>query len=104
MKKILVIGGGAMGSAFTIPCLENNNDVVTSVPLFLMGYKHHGDLTYINYFGYIRKMSLWQIVKDKWRGRWRAFRKGQPFDGAYDHGMAYYVKYTDPMYAEGINK
>ena len=26
MKKILVIGGGAMGSAFTIPCLENKND------------------------------------------------------------------------------
>ena len=22
MKKILVIGGGAMGSAFTIPCIE----------------------------------------------------------------------------------
>ena len=27
MKKILIIGGGAMGSAFTIPCLENKNDV-----------------------------------------------------------------------------
>ena len=27
MKKILVIGGGAMGSAFTVPCLENKNDV-----------------------------------------------------------------------------
>ena len=23
MKKILIIGGGAMGSAFSIPCLEN---------------------------------------------------------------------------------
>ena len=29
MKNILVIGGGAMGSAFTIPCLENNNKVGT---------------------------------------------------------------------------
>ena len=27
MKKILVIGGGAMGSAFTVPCIENNNEV-----------------------------------------------------------------------------
>ena len=27
MTKILIIGGGAMGSAFTIPCLENNNSV-----------------------------------------------------------------------------
>ena len=32
MKKILVIGGGAMGSAFTIPCLENKNDVTITEP------------------------------------------------------------------------
>jgi len=32
MKKILVIGGGAMGSAFTIPCLENNNIVSITEP------------------------------------------------------------------------
>ena len=28
MKRILVIGGGAMGSAFTVPCLDNNNQVI----------------------------------------------------------------------------
>mgnify|MGYP002831236892 CR=1 FL=1 len=27
MKKILIIGAGAMGSAFSVPCLENRNDV-----------------------------------------------------------------------------
>jgi glycerol-3-phosphate dehydrogenase (NAD(P)+) len=27
MKKILIIGAGAMGSAFAVPCLENQNDV-----------------------------------------------------------------------------
>ena len=32
MKKILVIGGGAMGSAFTIPCIENKNDVTITEP------------------------------------------------------------------------
>ena len=32
MKNILVIGGGAMGAAFTIPCLENNNKVVITEP------------------------------------------------------------------------
>ena len=32
MKNILVIGGGAMGSAFTIPCLENNNKVTITEP------------------------------------------------------------------------
>ena len=32
MKKILVIGGGAMGSAFTIPCLENKSKVTITEP------------------------------------------------------------------------
>ena len=32
MKKILIIGGGAMGSAFSIPCLENNNLVTITEP------------------------------------------------------------------------
>jgi len=32
MKKILIIGGGAMGSAFSIPCLENNNKVTITEP------------------------------------------------------------------------
>jgi glycerol-3-phosphate dehydrogenase (NAD(P)+) len=27
MKKIIIIGAGAMGSAFAVPCLENHNDV-----------------------------------------------------------------------------
>ena len=27
MTKIIIIGAGAMGSAFTIPCVENGNDV-----------------------------------------------------------------------------
>ena len=32
MKKIIIIGGGAMGSAFTVPCLENNNNVTITEP------------------------------------------------------------------------
>ena len=32
MKKILVIGGGAMGSAFTIPCIDNKNKVTITEP------------------------------------------------------------------------
>jgi glycerol-3-phosphate dehydrogenase (NAD(P)+) len=27
MKKIIIIGAGAMGSAFAVPCVENKNDV-----------------------------------------------------------------------------
>jgi len=32
MKNILIIGGGAMGSAFTIPCIENKNKVTITEP------------------------------------------------------------------------
>ena len=32
MKKIIIIGGGAMGSAFTVPCLENKNKVTITEP------------------------------------------------------------------------
>ena len=32
MSKILIIGGGAMGSAFSIPCIENNNLVTITEP------------------------------------------------------------------------
>ena len=28
MKKIIILGAGAMGSAFTVPCSDNKNDVV----------------------------------------------------------------------------
>ena len=27
MSKIVIIGAGAMGSAFAVPCLDNNHDV-----------------------------------------------------------------------------
>ena len=32
MKNILIIGGGAMGSAFAIPCIENKNKVTITEP------------------------------------------------------------------------
>ena len=47
----------------------NNNDMVTRVPLWIMGYRHHGNLTYINHYGNIRSMTSYQRFKDKMRGR-----------------------------------
>jgi len=32
MKKILIIGGGAMGSAFSFPCIDNKNKVTITEP------------------------------------------------------------------------
>lgn len=73
----------------------NNNDIVPKVPFAFLGYRHTCAPAYINYYGNIRSATYWQRVKDQWRGRWRAFKKGQPFDGAYDHGMNHYCKYTE---------
>jgi triacylglycerol lipase len=83
--------------SFNVPHYRhvNNNDIVPSVPFAFLGYRHHGTLRYINFYGNIRKMTPWQRIKDKWRGRTAALKKGQPFDGVYDHGMHHYVKYTE---------
>src|SRR6056300_961853 len=67
---------------------KNNNDLVTTVPLALMGYKHHGTLRYINFYGKIRKLTFWQGVKDKWRG-WR----NSALDGIKDHSVTEYYVY-----------
>lgn len=72
----------------------HNNDVVPKVPPFFIGYKHHADtLTYMNYYGKVRKMTAWQRLKDGFRGRWRALQKRQVFDGLYDHSISQYCRY-----------
>ena len=55
MKKILVIGGGAMGSAFTIPCIENNNKVIITEPYSNIFIK---DLSSKNKFHSALKLKL----------------------------------------------
>ena len=55
MAKILVIGGGAMGSAFTIPCIENKNKVTITEPYSKIFVK---DLTSKNKFHRSLKMKL----------------------------------------------
>lgn len=69
----------------------NNNDIVASVPPWFLGYRHHGKICYINYYGNIRKLTRWQRVKDQLRGRWRALKKGQLFDGVFDHNIGLYA-------------
>lgn len=68
----------------------NNNDMVTRLPLWIMGYRHHGNLTYINHYGNIRELTSWQKFKDQLRGRWCAIRKFQLFDGIRDHDIGKY--------------
>jgi len=55
MKKNLVIGGGAMGSAFTVPCIENNNKVIITEPYSKIFIK---DLSSKNKFHSALKIKL----------------------------------------------
>ena len=77
----------------------NNNDIVTKVP-FPIRFVHHGELVYINHYGNIRKMSPWQRFKDQWRGRMRAFSKGQPFDGIFDHSVDLYYQKVENVFIQ----
>ena len=62
MKKILVIGGGAMGSAFTVPCVENNNKVIITEPYSRIFIK---DLSSKNKFHSALKIKLPKKLKFK---------------------------------------
>jgi len=73
---------------------KNNNDIVTTVPLALMGFKHHGTQHYINAYGNVRKPTGWQLVKDKWRGMWMGIKQGK-IDNFGDHSMVEYIKHIE---------
>ena len=60
MKKILVIGGGAMGSAITVPCLDNGNSVTITEPYSARFIK---DLSSKNKFHSALKINLPKKLK-----------------------------------------
>ena len=77
----------------------NNNDIVTRVPLTIMGYRHHGEEHYMNAWGNVRKPTRLQRFKDRMRGMWMGIKKGT-IDNFSDHGMNFYIANLE-MYAQG---
>lgn len=69
---------------------KNNNDIVTTVPPRLMGYKHHGNEHYMNAYGEVRQLTGWQRFKDKCRGMWMGIKAGG-IDNFSDHSMTHYI-------------
>ena len=80
----------------------NNNDVVTRVPLTIMGYRHHGEEHYMNAFGNVRKVTGWQRFKDRMRGMWMGIKKGS-IDNFSDHGMNFYIANLEMYVAKKEN-
>lgn len=74
----------------------NNNDIVTTVPLRVMGYVHHGTEHYMNAYGLERKLTPWQRAKDKWRGMWMGIKQGK-VDNFGDHSMTQYIGNLEKM-------
>ena len=77
----------------------NNNDIVTRVPLWIMGYRHHGEEHYMNAYGNIRQPKGWQRFKDRMRGMWMGLKQGK-IDNFSDHDIGLYVANLE-MYASG---
>ena len=69
----------------------NNNDIVTRVPMRIMGYVHHGTEHYMNAHG-----DMWEgyrpfrRFKDRMSGMWMGLRK-LSIDNFSDHSMVCYI-------------
>lgn len=70
----------------------NNNDLVTRIPLRIMGYKHYGTLHYFFENGnYSTDTSAWERFLDRISGRFEDFGEYGP-DALKDHAQAAYIE------------
>ena len=70
----------------------NNNDIVTRVPPWWLGFRHKGQEVYLNADGEICQLTVWQRVKDRWRGFVGGLKKWE-FDQFTDHSITRDIEY-----------
>jgi triacylglycerol lipase len=68
----------------------NNVDIVTSVPMALLGYRHFGQQMYINHYGNVRPVTAVQQLKDRWRGLVKGL-KAKKINYIINHDINRYV-------------
>ena len=69
----------------------NNSDDVTKMPFYHWGYRHHGELRYINHDGVVELgTNVWKRAWDRLKGRWSGFKNKDYFDGLSDHSITGY--------------
>ena len=75
---------------------QNNNDIVTRVPLRLMNYRHDGTLMYIDNVGTVhdKPMGIWPKFKDRMKGMWGGIKQLK-VDNFSDHAMTEYIKHIE---------
>jgi hypothetical protein len=69
-------------------------DAIPHVPPAAIGFIHHGNLNYINYYGFVRNLTRWQKFKDRWRAHRHCWSRGRVFDDLDYHSMDRYVAST----------
>jgi triacylglycerol lipase len=70
----------------------NNSDDVTKMPFYHWGYRHHGELRYINHDGVVELgTNVWKRSWDRLKGRWDGFKNKDYFDGLSDHSITGYA-------------
>lgn len=86
------VGNAAFCSSLSVAHSRwvNNNDVVTRVPLWIMGYRHDGDEHYISSCGKKRSVHGLSRAWDRIRGIGLGLAAGR-FDSISDHSMPGYV-------------
>jgi triacylglycerol lipase len=69
----------------------NNADIITTLPLALLGFKHHGICMYFNTYGNARNYSRFQRLQDRFRGIGFGFTN-KTIKSISDHRMGSYVE------------
>lgn len=71
----------------------NNVDIVTTLPPY--PYKHYSKMHYMNHWGNIREVTIWQLIKDRVRGVLKGLKKGK---------INYFVNHEIRRYCDNLSR